>query len=146
MRRRSQAWLCGVSLLVVSAVVGAEERAAGEKDLPQPEATLEVRLAVAPLYPAIAVAARLEADIEVDADVAEDGTPTSVRARTTHPFFEEVALAAAKQWRFARTLRGGQARITFAFRLLPYDTSKAEAATRFYPPRRIEVREIPSRY
>ena len=106
--------------------------------------TPTVLIAVAPQYPDLAVAARVQADVEIEIDISTDGVPKAVRPIKTHPLFEEASLVAARQWRFGPSqTEAPRCRVTFGFHLFPEKTPQSAAATRFMPPFRIEVVRVP---
>ena len=63
---------------------------------------------VAPIYPPIALAARKEGMVILEALIAEDGTVRNVRLLRSEPLFDEAAITAVKQWRFTPTILSGE--------------------------------------
>jgi periplasmic protein TonB len=63
---------------------------------------------VGPVYPPIALAARKEGLVILEALIAEDGTIRDVRVLRSDPLFEQAAIAAVRQWRFSPTRLNGQ--------------------------------------
>lgn len=63
---------------------------------------------VNPIYPSIALAARKEGLVILEALIAEDGSVRQVKLLRPAPLFEEAALAAVRQWRFSPTLLNGE--------------------------------------
>jgi len=63
---------------------------------------------VEPAYPAIAVAARLSARVELEAEVDVRGEVASVHVERGHPLFDEAAVAAVRQWRYQPLLLNGE--------------------------------------
>jgi periplasmic protein TonB len=63
---------------------------------------------VAPIYPPIALAARKEGLVILEALIAEDGTIRDVKALRPEPLFEQAAITAVRQWRFSPTLLNGE--------------------------------------
>jgi protein TonB len=63
---------------------------------------------VAPIYPPIALAARKEGLVILEALIAEDGTIRDVRVLRPEPLFEQAAITAVRQWRFSPTLLNGE--------------------------------------
>jgi protein TonB len=64
---------------------------------------------VTPIYPPIALAARKEGLVILEALIGEDGSVRDVRVLRPAPLFEEAAIAAVRQWRFSPTLLNGGA-------------------------------------
>ena len=65
-------------------------------------------LHVNPIYPSIALAARKEGLVILEALIAEDGTVRDVKVLRPAPLFDEAALTAVRQWRFTPTLLNGE--------------------------------------
>jgi protein TonB len=63
---------------------------------------------VAPIYPPIALAARKEGLVILEALIGEDGIVREVRVLRPEPLFEESAVTAVRQWRFSPTLLNGE--------------------------------------
>jgi protein TonB len=63
---------------------------------------------VAPIYPPIALAARKEGLVILEALIGEDGIVREVRVLRPEPLFEESAVTAVKRWRFSPTLLNGE--------------------------------------
>ena len=63
---------------------------------------------VTPIYPPIAIAARKEGTVILEALISEDGTVRDVRVLRPEPVFEQAAIAAVRQWRFSPTLLNGE--------------------------------------
>jgi protein TonB len=61
-----------------------------------------------PIYPPIALAARKEGLVILEALISEDGTVREVRVLRPAPLFEEAAITAVRQWRFTPTLLNGE--------------------------------------
>jgi periplasmic protein TonB len=63
---------------------------------------------VAPRYPTIAQASRVEGVVILEAVIAEDGSVQDVRVLRSKPPLDDAAVEAVRQWRFTPTLLGGQ--------------------------------------
>jgi protein TonB len=63
---------------------------------------------MAPRYPAIAQASRVEGVVILEAVIAEDGSVQDVRVLRSRPLLDDAAVEAVRQWRFTPTLLGGQ--------------------------------------
>jgi protein TonB len=63
---------------------------------------------MAPRYPAIAQASRVEGVVILEAVIAEDGSVQDVRVLRSKPLLDDAAVEAVRQWRFTPTLLGGQ--------------------------------------
>jgi len=77
---------------------------------------------VAPVYPLLARAARVEGIVILEAVIAEDGSVRDVRVLRSQALLDEAAVEAVRQWRFTPTLLNGQPvpvvmTITVAFKL-----------------------------
>ena len=77
---------------------------------------------VAPVYPAIARAARVEGIVILEAVIREDGGVRDVRVLRSIQLLDAAAVEAVRQWRFTPTLLNGEPvpvvmTITVAFRL-----------------------------
>jgi len=64
---------------------------------------------VKPIYPPIALAARKEGLVILEALVGEDGNVRDVRILRAAPLFDDAAIAAVRQWRFSPTRLNGEA-------------------------------------
>jgi len=77
---------------------------------------------VAPVYPPLARAARVEGIVILEAVIAEDGSVRDVRVLRPQALLDDAAIEAVRQWRFTPTLLNGQPvpvvmTITVAFKL-----------------------------
>ena len=63
---------------------------------------------VNPVYPPIALAARKEGLVILEALIGEDGGVRDVRVLRSAPLFDEAAIVAVRQWRFSPTLLNGE--------------------------------------
>ena len=63
---------------------------------------------VAPRYPAIAQASRVEGVVILEAVISEDGSVQDVRVLRSKTLLDDAAVEAVRQWRFTPTLLGGQ--------------------------------------
>ena len=63
---------------------------------------------MAPRYPAIAQASRVEGVVILEAVIAEDGSVQDVRVLRSKPLLDAAAVEAVRQWRFTPTLLGGE--------------------------------------
>jgi protein TonB len=61
----------------------------------------------APVYPALALAARVEGTVVIDAVISATGAVQEARVITSVPLLDEAALAAVRQWVFTPTRLGG---------------------------------------
>jgi protein TonB len=64
---------------------------------------------VAPEYPKVALAARIEASVTVDATIDEQGNVRNVRVVRSSSLFDKAAIDAVSQWKYQPTLLNGQA-------------------------------------
>ena len=63
---------------------------------------------VAPIYPPVALAARQEGLVILEAVIAENGSVSDVRVLRSIPLLDQAAIDAVRQWRFTPTLLNGQ--------------------------------------
>jgi protein TonB len=59
---------------------------------------------VRPIYPELAIAARIEGTVRLVLRVDETGRVQRVRLISGHPFLVQAAIDAARQWRYRPTL------------------------------------------
>jgi protein TonB len=62
---------------------------------------------VAPEYPPLALAARVQGTVVVDCVIDEDGRVSSLTVLKSHPLLEAAAVDAVRQWRYVPTLLNG---------------------------------------
>ena len=62
---------------------------------------------VAPEYPPLALAARVQGTVVLDCVIDEDGRVSSLTVLKSHPLLEAAALDAVRQWRYVPTLLNG---------------------------------------
>lgn len=62
---------------------------------------------VAPMYPAIAQAARVQGMVIVEAIIGEDGRVRDARVLRSIPLLDQAALEAVRQWEYSPTLLNG---------------------------------------
>jgi protein TonB len=62
---------------------------------------------VAPVYPPLAVVAKIQGDVILEAVLAEDGTVRDVRVLRSTPLLDQAAVEAVRQWRFTPTKLNG---------------------------------------
>jgi TonB family protein len=97
--------------------------------------------AVAPVYPAIAQAARATGDVVVAVEINKSGAVASARAISGHTLLQKVSVEAARRWKFsASNEEHRRAELTFSFRIVPDKTAAIDRTPVFYPPYRVEVR------
>lgn len=63
---------------------------------------------VAPVYPAIAISARKEGVVILEAVIDKQGNVKDVRVLRSIPLLDEAAIDAVRQWRYTPTLLNGQ--------------------------------------
>jgi protein TonB len=63
---------------------------------------------VSPIYPPIAVAAKREGIVILEAVIAEDGSVRDVKVLRSVTLLDQAAIDAVRQWRFTPTLLSGQ--------------------------------------
>lgn len=62
----------------------------------------------APVYPAIAIAARVQGVVIIQATIGPDGNVIDAAILSSIPLLDEAALAAVRQWRYTPTRLNGQ--------------------------------------
>ncbi len=62
---------------------------------------------VAPIYPAIALAAHAQGTVIIEATIDVLGNVSGARVLKSHPLLEQAALDAVRQWKFTPTLLNG---------------------------------------
>ena len=97
--------------------------------------------AVAPVYPAIALAAHGSGDVIVVATINKSGGVTSARVRSGHNLLQKVSVEAARRWTFSTSSEDRRdVELTFSFRIMPDKTAGIDRTPVFYPPYHVEVR------
>jgi TonB family protein len=77
----------------------------------------EPELFVAPVYPKLAMTARVEGSVSLQLEVDADGHPMNVVVIKGHPLLRAAALEAASGWKFPRERVGQTNRMTVEFNL-----------------------------
>ncbi len=62
---------------------------------------------VQPMYPAIAIAAKVEGTVIIEATIGRDGTIEATKVLRSIPLLDHAALEAVRQWRFTPTRLNG---------------------------------------
>lgn len=62
---------------------------------------------IAPVYPPIAISARVEGDVMLEAIIGVDGLVQDLRVVHSVPLLDEAALASVRGWRYTPTLLNG---------------------------------------
>jgi TonB family protein len=103
-----------------------------------------VKAAVAPIYPPLAVAARISGTVTVRAVVDASGSVTQAEVTAGHPMLKQAAADAAQKWKFdASSQEQRTAVLSFQFVLLP-EKAELESQTSFLPPYSVEVKKRPA--
>ena len=74
-------------------------------DIPQPVRTEYV----APVYPALAQAAKMQGTVIIEATIGPDGRVTDVRVLRPTPILDAAAIEAVRKWRYTPTMLNGVA-------------------------------------
>lgn len=107
------------------------------------EAPPPVKLAVAPKYPALTLAGRVDGVVTVRVTIDRTGDVKTADVVKGHPMLRETALDAAQQWKFEESAAAKRtATLKFRFVILP-DSSVVKSQTVFLPPTGIEIRQKP---
>jgi periplasmic protein TonB len=64
---------------------------------------------IQPVYPALAIQARIQGNVVLHAIIAKEGGVSELQVLSGHPLLVNAALAAVRQWRYSPTLLNGQA-------------------------------------
>lgn len=110
--------------------------------LAQQAPNLGVQEAVAPAYPASAVAGRISGSVIVAVHVSERGAVAGADIAEGNALLRQASLDAARLWRFQPQPGAHDVKIVFSFRLMPKDTPEAQLGTVFRPPYAVEVRRM----
>lgn len=109
----------------------------------KPKEEVRVVEAVAPIYPATAIATAQEGKTWVEVIIAKNGTVKSVSAVEAPPLLREVIKTVAFRWRFASAEDNNddrKVRLIFTFALVPSDTNSVELLPMFRPPYEVGVK------
>ncbi len=123
-----------IGLLAVSMFVAHSQSKIAE----QPK----VISAAAPIFPAIALAARTLGEVVVEIKIDAAGNVTSARAMAGPPLLRKASEIAARRWKFAVAEGSSDARtvrLTFVFRATEKDLPETEITPVFVPPYKVEV-------
>ena len=107
-------------------------------------ATPEVISTSVPPYPSVARAAKASGIVEVEVEVAEDGSVTSAKSIDGHPLLRNFAEDSALKWRFAPAKDKSDTRavrLTFTLRLLSSDAPDGDLHPIFHTPYHVEIRQ-----
>jgi periplasmic protein TonB len=63
---------------------------------------------VQPVYPTIAIQARIQGNVVLHAIISKDGAVSELQVLSGHPLLVNAALEAVRQWRYSPTLLSGQ--------------------------------------
>jgi protein TonB len=72
-------------------------------DIKEPRKTHDAR----PVYPPVAIAAKVEGVVIIEATIGTDGAVVNARVTRSVPLLDQAALDAVRQWRFTPTLLNG---------------------------------------
>ena len=107
------------------------------------ESSPSVKTAVAPKYPALTLAGRVDGIVTVRVSIDRTGAVTATDVVKGHPMLREAALDAAQQWKFEEGAAAKRSvTLKFSFVILP-DSSVIKSQTVFLPPTGIESRQKP---
>jgi protein TonB len=62
---------------------------------------------VAPVYPPLALAARVQGRVRLECVIGEDGRVSEIVVVEGHPLLDAAAIEAVRQWRYRPTLLNG---------------------------------------
>lgn len=100
---------------------------------------VSVLLAIAPVYPPIAITTNTSGDVEVAVAIDRAGKVTRAELVRGHPLLRRSAIEAARHWEFAATDGGTEVHLMFSFRIVPKETPVEETTAVFAPPYRVQV-------
>jgi len=78
---------------------------------------------VEPVYPELARQARVERDVMLEVTVNEQGEVSKVKVLSGHPYLDQAAIDAVKQWQYSPTYLNGQAVPVVATVTVPFTLS-----------------------
>jgi periplasmic protein TonB len=105
----------GINLLNVAPNLAEAVRRPVVPSLPQRvpvTSTIEAAKLIArvqPVYPALAIQARIQGNVVLHAVISRDGQVSELQVLSGHPLLVNAALDAVRQWRYSPTLLNGQA-------------------------------------
>ena len=102
----------------------------------------EVIAAVAPVFPAVAAAAKAKGDVVVEVKINSKGLVTSSTAVAGHPLLRAICQIVSRRWKFVPSTDASKersVRLTFSFLILEKDAPEIETTPVFMPPYRVEV-------
>lgn len=105
-----------------------------------PPQDVGVRLAVAPVYPPIAMTANTSGNVEIVAVLDKSGKVIETSLVAGHPLLRWAAIKATRRWRFQPGPSGRRVHLIFSFRMEPRGTPAEEMTPIFAPPYHVEVR------
>jgi protein TonB len=73
-------------------------------DIKEPKKIKDVK----PIYPQVAMAAKVEGIVIIEATIGKDGSVTNSKILRSQPLLDQAALDAVNQWRFTPTMLNGQ--------------------------------------
>jgi TonB family protein len=123
-----------VILMLCSLAVSPISR---ENPLPS---TVDVKFAVSPDYPAVAITANIPGDVLIRVTLGANGDVLETEFVSGPTLLRKAALDAARRWKFEKTAKETKAQLTFSFRMMPRDTPPEAMTPVFEPPYHIEVR------
>lgn len=127
--------LAGMCILLGTVIMSAQQ------------AAVPVKAAVAPLYPPIAVAARIKGDVVVRVVIGTDGVVVHAEAVSGQKWLQQSAVKAAEKWKFelADTVTTNRSSlIKFSYELLSED-DKDESETIFLSPDAVVLKHRPAK-
>jgi len=99
--------------------------------------------AVAPIFPATAIATNTSGTVLIEVEMNAAGEVTSVQSVSGHPLLRKSAENAARRWRFTSAASVRTVRLIFAFSIMPKDTPTEALTPVFTPLYQVEVRHQP---
>ncbi len=61
-----------------------------------------------PIYPQVAMAAKVEGIVIIEATIGKDGSVTGAKVLRSQPLLDQAAIDAVSQWKFTPTMLNGQ--------------------------------------
>jgi TonB family protein len=102
-----------------------------------------VKFAVAPKYPTLTLAGRVDGVVSVRVTIDKSGSVKDAAVLKGHPMLRDAALSAAQQWKFEESSAMKRfVTLQFNFVILP-ENSTVKSQTVFLPPTGIEIRQKP---
>jgi protein TonB len=119
--------VCCCLVLIGSAQFGLTQQEREQVSISVSEANEHLTDRVAPVYPPLAKAARIQGKVLLKATVSKDGDVTGVNVVSGHPMLAPSAIEAVKKWKYKPFLVDGQPMTVKAEIEVPFSLGISEA-------------------